>query len=84
LELGFDHPDAAPDGVWLARIENAQMANPRNPLLQYLAGAMCLRMSLWGKAEHFFKQAGAGLQSVPLRREALNKVQRIQDQRAQR
>jgi HemY protein len=84
LESGFGLPDAAPDSAWLARIENAQMANPRNPLLQYLAGAMCLRMSLWGKAEHFFKQASAGLQSVPLQREALAHLQRIQEQRARR
>ncbi len=84
LELGFGQADAAPDSVWLARIENAQMANPRNPLLQYLAGAMCLRMSLWGKAEHFFKQASAGLQSVPLQREALSHLERIQAQRARR
>ncbi|NBW24348.1 MAG: heme biosynthesis protein HemY [Betaproteobacteria bacterium] len=84
LEAGFGQADAAPDSVWLARIENAQMANPRNPLLQYLAGAMCLRMSLWGKAEHFFKQASAGLQSVPLQREALSQLQRIQEQRARR
>ena len=84
LELGFGQPDAAPDSVWLARIENAQMANPRNPLLQYLAGAMCLRMSLWGKAEHFFKQASAGLQSVPLQREALSQLERIQEQRVRR
>ena len=84
LEAGFGQGDAAPDSLWLARIENAQMANPRNPLLQYLAGAMCLRMSLWGKAEHFFKQAGAGLQSVPLKREALSQLQRIQEQRARR
>jgi HemY protein len=84
LESGFGLPDAAPDSAWLARIENAQMANPRNPLLQYLAGAMCLRMSLWGKAEHFFKQASAGLQSVPLQREALSQLERIQEQRARR
>jgi HemY protein len=84
LESGFGLPDAAPESAWLARIENAQMANPRNPLLQYLAGAMCLRMSLWGKAEHFFKQASAGLQSVPLQREALAHLQRIQEQRARR
>ena len=84
LELGFGQADAAPDSVWLARIENAQMANPRNPLLQYLAGAMCLRMSLWGKAEHFLKQASAGLQSVPLQREASSQLERIQEQRARR
>jgi hypothetical protein len=41
-------------------------------------------MSLWGKAEHFFKQAGAGLQSVPLQREALSQLERIQEQRARR
>ena len=84
LEAGFAMSDAAPDSLWLARIENAQMANPRNALLQYLAGAMCLRMALWGKAEHFFKQASAGLQSVPLQREALSQLERIQEQRARR
>lgn len=84
LEAGFGVPDAVPDSLWLARIENAQMANPRNALLQYLAGSMCLRMSLWGKAEHFFKQAAAGLQNLALQREARAHVQRIQEQRAQR
>jgi HemY protein len=84
LEAGFGLPDAIPDSLWLARIENAQMANPRNALLQYLAGAMCLRMSLWGKAEHFFKQASAGLHHVPLQREARSHLQRIQEQRALR
>ena len=84
LEAGFAVSDAAPDSLWLARIENAQMANPRNALLQYLAGAMCLRMALWGKAEHFFKQAAAGLHNSSLQREARAHVQRIQEQRAQR
>lgn len=84
LEAGFASSDATPDSLWLARIENAQMANPRNALLQYLAGAMCLRMALWGKAEHFFKQAGAGLDNAALQREARAHVQRIQEQRAQR
>jgi len=81
LESGFGATDASPDTTWLARIESAQMAHPRNHLLQYLAGAMCARMALWGKAEHFFKQASAGLNSVSLQREAQAQVQRIQQQR---
>jgi len=84
LEAGFGLADATPDSLWLARIENAQMANPRSALLQYLAGAMCLRLSLWGKAEHFFKQVGAGLHNAPLQREARAHLQRIQEQRALR
>ncbi len=84
LESGFGATDASPDTAWLARIESAQMAQPRNHLLQYLAGAMCARMALWGKAEHFFKQASAGLNSVSLQREAQAQVQRIQQQRSLR
>ena len=84
LESGFGATDASPDTAWLARIESAQMAQPRNHLLQYLAGAMCVRMALWGKAEHFFKQASAGLNSVSLQREAQAQVQRIQQQRSLR
>ena len=84
LEAGFALSEAAPDGLWLARIENAQMANPRNALLQYLAATMCFRMALWGKAEHFFKQAAAGLHNASLQREANARLQSIREQRARR
>ena len=40
----------------LGRIEAAQMANPRDAVLQYLAGVVCMRLSLWGKAQQMLKQ----------------------------
>ncbi|VWX56478.1 Heme biosynthesis protein HemY [Burkholderiales bacterium 8X] len=57
LEAGLDSVDAA----WLARIEAAQVNNPRDPNLQYLAGMACKRRQLWGKAQQLLTQAGAGL-----------------------
>ena len=47
LEAGLD----SLDGAWLARIEAAQKANPRDATLQYLAGMACMRRQLWGKAQ---------------------------------
>jgi HemY protein len=45
------------DAVWLARIEQAQMAQPGDAVLQYLAGVACLHLALWGKARQLIKQA---------------------------
>lgn len=45
------------DSVWLARIEQAQMAQPGDAVLQYLAGVACLHLELWGKAQQLIKQA---------------------------
>lgn len=66
LEAGFDEVDPP----WLARIEAAQLAQPRDPLLQYLAGIACLKRQLWGKAQQLLAQAGQGLQDSALRRRA--------------
>ncbi|HSV47733.1 MAG TPA: heme biosynthesis HemY N-terminal domain-containing protein, partial [Ramlibacter sp.] len=46
LEEGLD----SLDGAWLARIEQAQKANPRDATLQYLAGMACRERQLSGKA----------------------------------
>jgi hypothetical protein len=35
------------DAEWLARIESAQQAHPRDATLQYLAGMACLQRGLW-------------------------------------
>ena len=43
LESGLEGLDAP----WLARIEAAAQANPRDTRLQYLAGIACLRRSAW-------------------------------------
>lgn len=45
------------DTVWLSRIEQAQMAQPGDAVLQYLAGVACLHLELWGKAQQLIKQA---------------------------
>ncbi len=57
LEQGFGLEGRAPDAAWLARIEAAQTGNPRDAVLQYLAGVVCMRLSLWGKAQQLLKQS---------------------------
>src|SRR5206468_11976750 len=66
LESGLD----SLDGAWLARIEAAQKANPRDATLQYLAGMACIKRQLWGKAHQLMSQAAMGLQDVKLHRNA--------------
>jgi len=70
LEQGFDSPGGAPDAAWLARIEALQMANPGDPVLQYLAGRVCMRLQLWGKAQQLLKQAAGLLRDPTLKRDA--------------
>ena len=66
LEASLDTVDAD----WLARIEAAQRADPRNATLQYLAGMACMRRQLWGKAQQLLAQAGTALQDAELHRRA--------------
>mgnify|MGYP000526420818 FL=1 len=47
------------------------MALPGDPLLQYLAGVMCVRLSLWGKAQALLKQSIPLLKDAGLKRRAL-------------
>jgi HemY protein len=70
LESGFSGSGAAPDADWLARIEAAQMANPRDAILQYLAGIACMQLHLWGKAQQMLRQSLSLLQDADLRRDA--------------
>ena len=51
LEMGLDTLDA----TWLARIESAQRADPRDATLQYLAGMACMKRQLWGKAQTYLE-----------------------------
>ena len=66
LEEGLDSLDA----TWLARIEAAQKANPRDATLQYLAGMACMKRQLWGKAQQLLTQAALSLQDAKLHRNA--------------
>ncbi len=81
LESGFGPDGQAPDAHWLARIEAAQMANPRDAALQYLAGMVCMRLSLWGKAQQMLKQSLALLQDAGLKRDAWRALATMAEQR---
>jgi HemY protein len=77
LEQGLDSIDAA----WLARIENAHAANPRDATLQYLAGMACMKRQLWGKAHQLLRQAALGLQDVRLHRNAYRALAHLAEER---
>ncbi|QIL81116.1 heme biosynthesis protein HemY [Diaphorobacter sp. HDW4A] len=55
------------DATWLARIESAQQADPRDARLQYLSAVACLHRELWGKAQQLFTQAAPKLADKKLR-----------------
>jgi HemY protein len=59
-----------PDSEWLARIEQARLANPRSLELQYLSGMVCLRHGLWGKAQQMLEQVAPRLSGGELHRQA--------------
>ena len=77
LEMGLD----SIDGSWLARIESAQRANPRDTTLQYLAGMACMKRQLWGKAQQLMGQAAPALQDRALQRNAWRAVAELAEQR---
>ena len=77
LEAGFD----SLDGAWLARIEAAQRANPRDSTLQYLAGMACMKRQLWGKAQQLMSQAAMSLQDAGLHRNAWRALARLAEER---
>jgi HemY protein len=77
LEEGLDTIDA----TWLARIEAAQRANPRDATLQYLAGMACMKRQLWGKAQQLLTQAALGLQDPGLHRNAWRALAELAEQR---
>jgi len=78
LEAGLDSVDAQ----WLAGIESAQRANPRDPNLQYLAGMACMRRQLWGKAQQLLAQAALGLRDPDLHRRAWQALAQLAETRA--
>jgi HemY protein len=70
LENGFGLASGAPEPAWLTRIERAQLNNPGDSALQYLAGITCMRLQLWGKAQQLLKQSVLRLQDPELERNA--------------
>ena len=77
LEAGLD----ALDAPWLARIETAQQANPRDARLQYLAGMACVKRQLWGKAQQLLTQATQQLHDAPLRASAWRHLAELAEKR---
>lgn len=77
LEDGLDSIDAS----WLARFEAAHKANPRDPMLQYLAGMACLKLQLWGKAQQLLTQAALGLKDARLHRQAWRSLAALAEER---
>lgn len=77
LEAGLDTVDPE----WLARIEGAQRAQPRDAHLQYLAGMACMKRQLWGKAQQLLTQAGLAQQDAELHRRAWVAVAQLAEQR---
>jgi HemY protein len=69
------------DAVWLARIEAAQRANPRDATLQYLAGMACMKRQLWGKSHQLLRQAALGLQDAKLHRNAQRALALLAEER---
>ncbi len=81
LEIGFAMASGAPEGAWLTRIEKAQMANPGDAALQYLAGIACKQLQLWGKAQQLLKQSLPRLQDPELERSAHVALAELAEQR---
>ena len=77
LEPGLDSLDA----VWLARIEAAQGARPRDPNVQYLAGMAAMSRQLWGKARQWLSLSVLGLQDESLHRNAWRALAVLAEQR---
>lgn len=81
LEAGFDASDAGLDAQWLGRIESALQGNPRDPLLQYLAGKACQQQQLWGKAQQLLTQSAGRLEDSGLQRSAWKSLALLAEQR---
>lgn len=81
LESAFAQGEAAPDTAWLARIESEQMRQPGDALLQYLAGMVCMRLALWGKAQTLLRQSLGQLKDARLRRRAWSALATLAEQR---
>lgn len=81
LERSFSLTSDVPEATWLTRIEQAQLANPADPVLQYLAGITCMRLQLWGKAQLLLKQCLPRLPDAGLAGSAWSALAELAQQR---
>jgi HemY protein len=71
----------APESEWLARVEQARLANPRSMELQYLSGMVCLRHGLWGKAQQMLEQVAPRITDKELQRQAWRALAELAEQK---
>jgi HemY protein len=81
FDQSFSGQDSPEERDWLIRIETAQKANPRDALLQFLAGRLCQKRQLWGKAQVLLAQAAPSLDDAQLRRQAWRAIADMAEQR---
>ena len=81
LQQGYALVDGAPDAAWLTRIETAQMRNPGDAKLQYLAGITCMSLKLWGKAQQLLAQSVSQLLGSSLEQTAWLELANLAEQR---
>ena len=81
LDQSLGQAEAPAEREWLARIESAQLAQPQDAALLYLAGMTCMKRQLWGKAQALLSQAAKLLDDVGLRRQAWTALAQLAEQR---
>jgi HemY protein len=81
LEQSLSDAQDPAEREWLARIESAQLAQPQDAALLYLAGMACMKRQLWGKAQALLSQACQHLQDAELRRQAWRALAQLAEQR---
>ncbi len=81
VALGFASTASPPDAQWLARIETAQLRDPGDAMLQYLAGITCQHLKLWGKAQQLLAQSLPKLRGSRLERSAWMALAGLAEQR---
>jgi HemY protein len=81
IETGLRDVQTSDARQWLARVEGAQQAQPQDAQLQYLAGMVCMRHQLWGKAQSLLTQSVKGLQTPVLKRRAWCALAELAEQR---
>lgn len=70
-----------PQADWLARTEQARLSQPHHMGLLYLYGRVCMRHSLWGKAQQMLERCAPQLTQPRLQRKAWCALAELAQQR---
>jgi HemY protein len=81
LDSSLTGVESQDEKEWLIAVEAAQKANPRSALLQFLAGRVCQKRQLWGKAQVLLAQAAPLLQDPAIKRQAWRALAELAEQR---